>query len=112
MAKKKYHVGFNYCRGMVEFEVDLDKFTIEHALSTLEFFSWNYDKDGDLIEEVVKKYALQVFLVGGGHSADGVIMFWNEEGFGPINGEIGILLTDYEQIEPSDDDIDLEVSDV
>ena len=93
---------------MVEFEVNLEKFTPEMAQETLDFFSWNYDQEGDPIEEVLKKYALQVFLVGGSHSVAGVIINWNEEGFGPINGEIGILLTDYEQIEPDDEDIEIE----
>lgn len=108
MAKRKFRVEYSYGRGLVEFEVDPEKFTNEHAQETLDFFSWNYDKEGDPIEEVVKKYALEVFRIGADDSPNGIIRSWNQEGFAPIDGSEGIKLTDYESILPDDSDIDLE----
>ena len=110
MAKKKYCIEHTYSSGLVQFEVDLEKFTHTHAQETLDFFSWDYDDEGDPIDEVVKKYALEVFRVGGGSSHLGVIHYWSQEGFGPIDGEIGITLTDYTQIEITEDDIEMEVT--
>ncbi len=111
MAKKKYLFCFSYGQGLVEFDIDLEKFTPEVAQETLDFFLWDYDHEEDPISEVVKKYALRVFKMGSGYSAIGVIRHWDEEGFAKIDGSMGILLTEYEQLDV-EDCIELEVSDV
>lgn len=90
---------FNYDdNASCEFEVNTDKFTKEKALDTLAFFSWNYDKDNDPVDEVMKKYAILVF--------EKTSLYWFDqlqekefEGFYKMNGSEGILLkevTDYE----------------
>lgn len=115
MAKK--HVSFNYDwhKAEVVFEVDLEKFTPELALMTLKFFSWDYDDEADPVYEVLKKYALEVLIYlseRGFHSVDSVRKEFNPEGFGKIDGSIGILLLDYEEFNFDAEDLEMEVTDV
>lgn len=110
MAKRIYKFNYDFSWAVLAFEVDLEKFTEVHARETLEFFSWNYDRTADPIDEVLKKYALEVLRVGGDSSEAGIIHSWNQEGFGPINGDIGITLINYEGITYFDDDLEMEVS--
>lgn len=110
MAKKIYSFNYDFNSAELAFEVDLEKFTELHAKETLEFFSWNYDKDGDPIDEVLKKYALEVLRIGGDLNHSQIIFYWNQEGFGPINGKIGIKLVDYRGIEFDSDNLEMEVS--
>lgn len=112
MAKKLFKFNYDWHKAEVVFEVDLEIFTKEHALETLNFFSWDYDEEEDPIYEVMKKYALEVLRIGGDSSAWQIKDRWNQEGFGGINDEIGITLTDYSGLEYSPDDLEMEVKDV
>jgi hypothetical protein len=115
MAKKRYNFNYDYHKAEVSFEVDLDIFTPEYSLETLTFFSWRYDEEADPVDEVMKKYALAVlrFLAEGGfHTVDSVKKDFNEEGFDPIDGTIGITLLAYEEFEFDEDDLEMEVVDV
>lgn len=92
--KKIYEFDYNLYEASVVFEVDLDKFTKEMALATLEFFSWDYNEDNDPIDEVMFKYAQEVISHESTDMlfADPVKYFENKEGFGKIDGSIGIKL--------------------
>lgn len=115
MAKKRYNFNYDFYKAEVSFEVDLEVFTPELANETLTFFSWYYDHEADPIDEVMKKYAIRVlqFLAEGGlHSVNSIKNDFNEEGFGRIDGTIGITLLNYEEFEFDEDDLEMEVVDV
>ncbi|PRY90612.1 DUF2528 family protein [Mongoliibacter ruber] len=112
MTKKIYSFNYDFYTAQLEFEVDLEKFTEEMARETLDFFSWDYDKEADPIDEVLKKYALEVLRVGGDSSDYQIIHSWNQEGFAPIDGSMGIKLTEYSGIDYQENDLEMEVKDV
>lgn len=91
------HYTFDYNMGEAEasFKVDTEVFTNETAKATLEFFSWNYDKDADPIDEVLKKYAIEAIREAtfNTYVTKGVIQaFEKKEGFSRIDGSNGIEL--------------------
>lgn len=93
---KTYECTYNEYEGKAVFKVDTTKFTKEHALSTLEFFLWDYDKDANPITEVIKKYSLEAIKEAtfNNYNLEGVInAFKDKEGFGNIDGSIGLELT-------------------
>lgn len=111
MGKKIYKFNYDYHKAELTIEVDTEKFTPELAKETLGFFRWNYDKEADPIDEVLKKYALQILMTArSNRSVKGVIYDWDQEGFGPIDGSIGLLLTEYSEFEFEENDLEMEVS--
>lgn len=90
------HFNFFYNIGAEAlFKVDTERFTPEMAKATLEFFSWDYDKKADPVEEVMKKYAMKAIQIATfkNYGTYGVIQdFKYEEGFGLVDGSIGIEL--------------------
>lgn len=89
---------FNYdCfEGEATFHVDTDVFTKELAQATLDFFDWEYDKNNDPVEEVLKKYAMEAIRVATIYSFNtyGVISDFNsKEGFAKIDGSLGLTLS-------------------
>ena len=109
---KKYDFNYDFHKASCEFEVDLDKFTDEHAKSTLTFFLWDYDEEENPIDEVMKKYAMECIRVATFNNCNkfGVIdEFNNKEGFGKLNGEIGVTLTYIEGLEFDDNDLDMKI---
>jgi hypothetical protein len=77
------------------FKVDTEKFTNEHANTTLEFFIWDYDKEADPIDEVMKKYAIEAIRIAtfNGYNEIGVIEEFNDtEGYCKVDGSSGITL--------------------
>lgn len=96
----------------VSFEVDTDVFTPEMANITLEFFTWDYDEDNDPIDEVMKKYAMEVIKQAtfNNYSESGVInAFNNNEGFGCIDGSIGIKLIEITPYEFDESELTMSV---
>jgi len=92
---KKYHFDYDNLEANVTFTVDTEKFTNEHAKSTLDFFTWDYDEDADPIDEVMKKYALEAIKIASAnnYTTYGVIKEFNEnEGFCKVDGSSGIKL--------------------
>ncbi|SHE58352.1 DUF2528 family protein [Dysgonomonas macrotermitis] len=92
---KRYNYEYGFGEATVSFEVDTDIFTAELANETLTFFCWNYDKDADPVDEVMKKYALEAIKQAtfNNYNEFGVIdAFNNNEGFGRLDGSIGITL--------------------
>ena len=108
---RKYKIEFTELSLEMEIEVDTDVFTVDRALDTLEFFSWYYDEEGDLIDEVVKKYAAAILRVGSEYSynAYGIRENFKEEGFASVDGSYGIKLIEYDPIDFGDLDIELEI---
>lgn len=110
---KKYTFNYNSYEASASFEVDHDKFTAEEANATLNFFSWNYDKEADPVDEVLKKYAMKAIKLAtfNSHNTYGVISdFKDEEGYAPVDGSFGIKLLDVEGYEFDEDGISLEGS--
>lgn len=108
---KKYKFEYDY-DFEVHFEVDTEKFTEEYAKATLEFFSWNYDDEADPIDEVMKKYALEVVRFSAfSYSSIKYIKnhFINLEGFGRIDGSIGITLVYLVSSELNDDLLEMSI---
>lgn len=108
------HYTFNYDMFEAEacFKVDTEKFTIDIAKKTLEFFTWDYDKDGDPIDEVMKKYAMAAIIIATieGYNLYGVIQeFMNKEGFCKVDGSMGIELDFIQQYEFDENKLSMEV---
>lgn len=113
MAIKKYDFDYNYGEAYCSFEVDTEKFTPELANITLEFFDWHYDKDADPVDEVMKKYAMRAIKEAtfNGHNTYGVIKDFEEaEGYGRIDGSIGITLISISEYEFEENDLEMKVS--
>lgn len=92
---KHYTFNYNIYEAEACFKVDTDIFTKEHAKETLEFFAWDYDKEADPIDEVMKKYAIECIRVAtfNNFNVFGVKQdFKNKEGFCNIDGTMGIEL--------------------
>ena len=103
---------FNYDNGdaLANFEVDTDKFTPEIAKTTLDFYTWDYDEAAEPIDEVMGKYAIKAIQLATfeDKNTQGVIeLFKNEEGFGNVDGSIGVTLTLVELYEFEDYKLDL-----
>ena len=110
--KKIYEFDYDFSKASAEFEVDLELFTPEMANATLTFYTWDYDKEADPIEEVMKKYAIEAIesATFNNYNARGVISdFENKEGFCRLNGETGIKLLYVEGFEFNDDDLSVKI---
>ncbi len=112
--KKKYKFDYDNGEASAEFEIDTEKFTPELAKETLDFFSWDvpYDEDGDYVDEVLKKYAIEAVsdATCNNHNTYGVIYdFENKEGFCRLNGETGIKLLNVSGYEFDDYKLQVEV---
>ncbi|MGB1295755.1 MAG: DUF2528 family protein [Flavobacteriales bacterium] len=108
--KQRYMFDYAYDKAFVIFDIDLVKFTNDHANATLDFFLWDYDKEGDPIDEVLKKYAIEVIQLATAKdlSLQGVIGEFNKrEGFCPLDGSVGITLKDIRMFEFNDEDLRL-----
>lgn len=110
--KKIYKFDYNSMEAFAEFTVDTEKFTADHARATLEFFTWKYDEEADPIDEVLKKYAMQAIKIATAKNYNeiGVIEdFKDMEGFGRLDGSIGIKLTHVQEYEFDEDLLDVEI---
>ena len=95
MMIKHYSFNYNSYDAEVCFAVDTEKFTVEMANATLNFFTWKYDKDADPIDEVMKKYAMEAIKIAtyNNYNINGVINeFMNLEGYAKVDGSLGITL--------------------
>jgi hypothetical protein len=113
MPKKIYNFNYDYYKAEVKFEVDLETFTPEMAYETLTFFSWDYDEDEDPVDEVMKKYAMAVIKVVFDRGIQDVASLNNcfdEEGFGRIDGSIGISAVSFKGFEFHEFDLVMEIT--
>lgn len=104
----RYDFNYGFHDGYVSFEVDTEKFTPELANATLEFFTWDYDAGANPIDEVLKKYAIQAFLLAGFHeyNVNGLIQQFKDcEGFAPVDGSMGIKLVSFSGVELNDENL-------
>ena len=95
MSIRNYTFNYNVYEAEACFKVDTEKFTEVMAKETLNFFTWDYDKDADPIDEVMKKYALEAIRIAtfNGYNLFGVKdEFMNNEGFCKVDGSMGIEL--------------------
>jgi hypothetical protein len=109
----RYEFNYLHYRATVTFKVDPEKFTAEKAKETLEFFAWTNqpDPNGDLVDEFMKKLAIECFIAGceRGWNERGVMsQFENREGWPRIDGSEGITILYLENIEFLDEDIEME----
>jgi len=112
---KKYDFNYRMHDAEVSFTVDTSVFNSELAQQFLDFFSWSddYDKDGDIIDEAMKKIAIRAIIVGseGQYNEFGVIAeFEDIEGYPRIDGSIGIKLTSFSAYEFDESDLHMEIS--
>ncbi len=95
MAIKKYHFNYDDLQASAAFTIDTEIFTAAVAKETLEFFDWEYDKENDPINEVMKKYAMKAIKIATaeGYNAYGVSEAFKElEGYCRIDNSMGIYL--------------------
>ncbi|MCH8567597.1 MAG: DUF2528 family protein [Balneolales bacterium] len=103
---KKFHCNYDMYEANVLLEVDTDKFTPEVANEVLTFWTWDYDKENDPVEECLKKICLEVIRVAtaNNYNEHGVISdFENKEGWYRLNGEDGVKLMRVDAYEFSED---------
>lgn len=112
--KKIYRFDYGTYDAAASFKVDMDVFTKEHALATLEFFAWNYDIFADPIDEVMRKYAMKAITIATfeGYNTFGVIDEFNSlEGFCPIDGSKGIELISVDGYDFDDELLQMDITD-
>ncbi len=111
--KKKYKFNYDLYSAEAHFVIDTEVFTEEEAKETLEFFTWDYDKDKNPIDEVLKKYALEAIKEATSCNLgieDVVIKAFNDkEGFSKIDGSAGIELTYIEGYEIDESRLEVEI---
>jgi hypothetical protein len=110
---KKYEFDYKIGEAHVSFTVDTVKFTAEMAQATLDFFTWDYDKDEDPVTEVLKKYAIEAIWIATKYSLNeyGVTShFADEEGYGPIDGSVGITLISVGEYEFDYRDLEVKIT--
>jgi len=108
------HYTFNYNNYKAEacFKVDTEIFKAEDAKLLLEFFTWDYDKDADPIDELMKKYAIKAIYIAAAknYNENGVkSWFVEQEGFIAIDGSQGVELNMISVYEFDEDYLDMEV---
>jgi len=108
------HYTFNYNTYDAEacFKVDTEKFKAEDAKLLLEFFTWDYDKEADPIDELMKKYAIKAIWIATAenYNEEGVkSWFAEQEGFIAIDGSQGVELNLVSAYEFDEDALDMEV---
>lgn len=110
---KTFKFDYDCCEAQAVIKVDTDLFTKEHAQATLDFFDWDYDEENDPVEEVLKKYAIEIIRVATKHSlsAWGVTREFNhKEGFAKLDGSLGLTLVSVIPYEFDDDKLELTIS--
>jgi hypothetical protein len=108
------HYTFNYNIYDAEacFKVDTEKFKEEDAKLLLEFFDWNYDKESDPIDELMKKYAIKAIWVATAENYNlfGVQSWFKEqEGFMAVDGSQGVELNLVSAYEFDEDALAIEI---
>lgn len=112
MAIKRFNFIYGFHDAEATFKVDTDVFTADLANATLEFFSWEYDEDNDPIEEVMKKYAMEAIKIASfsNLNTSGVISeFEDLEGFGRIDGSLGVKLVYVDGLQFDEDELQIKV---
>lgn len=109
---KHYTFNYNVYEAEACFKVDTDVFTEEMAKETLNFFTWDFDKDADPIDEVMKKYAMEAIKIAtfNNYNLFGVKEeFMSNEGFCKVDGSMGIELNVVSGYEFDESNLSMEV---
>lgn len=109
---KHYTFNYNIYEAEATFKVDTEKFTAEIANETLTFFTWDYDKEADPIDEVMKKYAMEAIRIAtfNNYNEYGVKSEFNQlEGYCKVDGSMGVELMSVEGYDFDDDALSMEV---
>ena len=96
----------------VVFKVDTDKFKPEDAKTLLNFYSWDYDQDEDPINELLKKYAIELLILTSGSKFNLYTvrnMFERQEGFISLDGSQGVELVSVLGHEYDESLLDMEI---
>jgi hypothetical protein len=112
MAIKTFKFDYDYAEAGAVFKVDTNVFTSDLAKENLQFFTWDYDEDGDPVTEILKKYAMEAIRVATNNSFNikGVVSdFNNKEGFVKLDGTVGLTLVSVRGYEFDDAKLDFEV---
>jgi hypothetical protein len=110
---KKFKFDYDCCEAQAVIKVDTDLFTKQHAQTTLDFFTWDYDEDNDPVEEVLKKYAMEIirFATKDSLNVYGVKReFENKEGFAKLDGSLGLTLVSFVPYEFDEEKLELTIS--
>lgn len=113
--KKKYNFTYDMNEVDISFIVDTEVFTADVAKETLKFFAWDYDRENDPVDEVMKKYAMEVIEVAtfNDYNSYGVIdEFDDREGFCKLDGSMGILLVHSESYVFDEDKLSCEIKEL
>jgi hypothetical protein len=111
--KREYKFIYNTYDANASFIVDTEIFKEEDAKELLEFFSWNYDKNANPIDELMKKYAIKAIWVATteNYNLYGVQSWFEEqEGFINVDGSQGVELTSVTEYEFDEDGLEVVVS--
>jgi len=103
-----YEFNYDFYKASCTIEIDREIFTEELAKETLTFFSWNYDKNADPIDEVAKKYAMLVIEKATEGFGIDELRKHQFEGFVELDGTNGIKLLEVEGVEFDEEDLSME----
>ncbi len=109
---RHYTFNYNAYEAEVCFKVDTEKFTESNARLLLDFFTWDYDKEADPIDELMKKYAIKAILIATADNCneEGVkSWFAEQEGFIAIDGSRGVEINLVSAYEFDEDALDMVV---
>lgn len=110
---KNYTFVYELHEAEVSFLLDTELFTKEMAKSNLDFFIWDYDKEADPIDEIMKKYAMKAIIASSRGYMNNVYSikqeFDNCEGFCKVDGSVGITLTSISAYEFNEDNLTMTI---
>jgi hypothetical protein len=109
---KHYTFDYNIYDAEASFKVDTEKFTEEIAKECLNFFTWDYDKQANPIDEILKKYAMEAIRVSTFNTFNlkqVIAEFKYREGFCRVDGTLGIELMTIKRYEFDEDNLSMEV---
>jgi hypothetical protein len=109
---KHYTFDYDLNEAQACFKVDTNKFTKEIAQENIDFFLWDYDKEADPIDEVMKKYAMEVIKVASTYNYNlyGIKReFEQNEGFVRLDGSLGIELNFVSAYEFDDEKLEVTI---
>ncbi len=110
---KTYLFKYGYNKASANFEVNTEIFTESVAQLLLDYFTWDYDKDENPIDAVLKKYALEVIREASFNNrctCSVISSFNGKEGFCRLDGSIGIRLIGVENFDFYEEDLEMVVT--
>ena len=108
----KYKFNYDFYEAEAYIKVDTEKFKEDDAKLLLEFFSWDYNKEANPIDELMKKYALTAIKIATANNFNlfGIKNWFEEqEGFISVDGSQGVEITMVYPYEFDDEKMDMNV---